>query len=168
MSALERGIVLRGTGGVWHVRTEEGIDREVSLRGRLKLERKEEGQIKLAVGDRVTIENSERGEGWAISEIHERTSVLARRAPGAKQDARVVAANVDQVVIVFALVKPEPHPRMLDRFLVIAAANDLPARIVINKTDLARDEADVRARFADYPRAGYPLHLTSAKEAVGI
>ena len=167
MSASERGIVLRGTGGVWHVRTEEGIDREVSLRGRLKLERKEEGQIKLAVGDRVTIENSERGEGWAISEIHERTSVLARRAPGAKQDARVVAANVDQVVIVFALVKPEPHPRMLDRFLTIAEANDLASRIVINKVDLASEE-EARRRFGAYERAGYPLHLTSTRAVRGL
>jgi ribosome biogenesis GTPase len=44
---------------------------------------------------------------------------------------------VDQVVVVFALVKPTPHPRMLDRFLVIAEANSLAARIVINKVDLA-------------------------------
>jgi ribosome biogenesis GTPase len=163
----ERGIVLRGTGGIWHVRTESGADREAMLAGRLKQERKADPSSKLAVGDRVTIELGERGAGYVISEIHERTSRLARRSPGAKQSERVVAANVDQVVVVFALVKPEPHPRMLDRFLTIAEANDLAARIVINKVDLA-SEADARERFGAYMRAGYPLHTTSVKESRGL
>ena len=52
----ERGIVLRGTGGIWHVRTEAGVDREAMLAGRLKQERKLDPANKLAVGDRVTIE----------------------------------------------------------------------------------------------------------------
>jgi ribosome biogenesis GTPase len=163
----ERGIVLRGTGGVWHVRTESGADREAMLAGRLKQERKADPANKLAVGDRVTIELGERGAGYVISEIHERTSRLARRSPGAKQSERVVAANVDQVVVVFALVKPEPHPRMLDRFLTIAEANELAARVVINKVDLA-SEAEARRRFSAYMRAGYPLHCTSVKESRGL
>jgi ribosome biogenesis GTPase len=163
----ERGIVLRGTGGIWHVRTESGVDREAMLAGRLKQEKKLDPANKLAVGDRVTIELGERGAGWVISEIHERTSRLARRSPGAKQSERVVVANVDQVVVVFALVKPEPHPRMLDRFLTIAEANDLAARVVINKVDLASED-EARRRFAAYPRAGYPLHTTSAKAPRGL
>ena len=52
----EAGVVLHGTGGIWHVRTESGVDREASLRGRLKQESKQETGLKLAVGDRVTIE----------------------------------------------------------------------------------------------------------------
>ena len=161
--ASEEGVVLRGTGGVWVVRTVAGVEREVSLRGRLK----QDNAPKLAVGDRVTIEPAERGDGWAIGEIHARTSSLSRRAPGMRQAERVVAANVDQVVVVFAVVKPEPHPRMLDRFLTIAEANDLSARIVINKVDLA-SEASARQRFAAYERAGYPIHYTSTKEPRGL
>jgi len=56
---------------------------------------------------------------------------------------------------------------MLDRFLVIAEANSLAARVVINKTDLV-DEEEIRVRFADYEAAGYPLHLTSAIRRTGI
>lgn len=161
--ASEEGVVLRGTGGVWVVRTLAGVEREVSLRGRLK----QDNAPKLAVGDRVTIEPAERGDGWAIGEIHPRTSSLSRRAPGMRQAERVVAANVDQVVVVFAVVKPEPHPRMLDRFLTIAEANDLSARVVINKVDLA-SEAAARGKFAAYERAGYPIHYTSTKEPRGL
>ena len=157
-----RGTVLSGTGGVWRVL---GADREIyesALRGRLK-----QGGLKLAVGDEVELEHGEHGEAPAIATIHPRRSKLARRAPGAGYGERVVAANIDQVVVVFALVKPTPHPRMLDRFLVIAEANDLAARIVINKVDLA-DEAAAEALFADYVRVGYPLHLTSTKDRRGL
>ena len=181
MSASLRGFVLSGTGGVWRVRTDEGETVEASMRGRLKkadMEKRADGgrkrdtvsaaerTLKLAVGDEVTLERGERGE-WAISEILPRRSQLARRAPGGGYGERIVAANVDQVVVVFAAAKPEPHPRMLDRFLVIAESNGLAARVVINKVDLVGEEA-ARARFADYERAGYPLHLTSMKAGIGL
>jgi len=148
---------MSGTGGVWRVLGADGAMYETSLRGRLK-----QGVRKLAVGDEVELEQAERGEGLAIAEIHERRSKLARRAPGGGHGERIVVANVDQVVVVFALVKPTPHPRMLDRFLVIAEANELAARIVVNKVDLA-SESEAAAMFADHERAGYPVHLTSTK-----
>jgi len=180
------GVVLSGTGGVWRVRTESGETREVSLRGRLKKAdygRRAEGgrrrdtvqaaadTLKLAVGDEVVLERADGDAGgtaaWAIAEILPRRSRLARRAPGGGHGERVVAANVDQVVVVFAAAKPEPHPRMLDRFLVIAEANELRARVVINKVDLV-GEREARERFADYARANYPLHFTSTKQGVGL
>ena len=157
--------MLRGTGGVWHVRAESGETHEASLRGRLKQERDE--ARKLAVGDRVVLEIDQRGAVWTITEILPRHSQLARRAPGEGQGERIVAANVDQVVVVFAAAKPEPHRRMLDRFLVIAEANSLQARVVINKVELV-DRPVVEASFADYSTAGYPVHFTSAKQRVGL
>jgi ribosome biogenesis GTPase len=164
-ASTERAIVLQGTGGVWQVRTEGGETRSVSMRGRLK---KESGDaIKLAVGDDVRLERDERNSDWVITEILERRSKLARRAPGGARGERVIAANIDQVVVVFAAANPEPHPRMLDRFLVIAEGNDLRARIIINKIDLV-DVAATRERFADYTRAGYPLHFTSVKRGDGL
>jgi ribosome biogenesis GTPase / thiamine phosphate phosphatase len=159
------GVVLKGTGGVWHVRTETGETHEVSLRGRLKQER--EDSRKLAVGDRVALEMDQRGAQWAIAEILPRRSQLARRAPGAGQGERIVAANVDQVVIVFAAAKPEPHRRMLDRFLVIAEGNSLQSRIVINKIELV-DAAECENSFADYAAAGSPVHFPSVKQAIGL
>lgn len=158
------GIVLSGTGGVWQVRTDDGETYDVSLRGRLKHGAE---SVKLAVGDRVTISRDARDAAWAIVEIDARRSVLARREPSGRVGERIVVANVDQVVVVFAAANPEPHERMLDRFLVIAEANDLTARIVINKVELVGEER-VRERFADYIAAGYPLHLTSAKLGLGL
>jgi len=161
----KEGVVLKGTGGLWHVRAETGETHEASLRGRLKQEREE--TKKLAVGDRVMLEMDQRGAHWAIAEILPRHSQLARRAPGAGQGERIVAANVDQVVVVFAAAKPEPHRRMLDRFLVIAEANSLQSRIVINKIELV-DRSVAERAFSDYVAAGYPVHFTSVKQRIGL
>lgn len=179
---MVRGAVIGGTGGVWQVHTETGETIDASLRGRLKKSnsgKRADGSLrrdtvaaasatlKLAVGDDVLVEPGARGEAWAIAEILPRRSKLARRAPGGGQGERIVAANVDQVVVMFAAAKPEPHPRMLDRFLVIAEANELPARIVINKVDLV-GEAAARERFEIYERVGYPVHYTAVKAGVGL
>lgn len=185
---LERAaVVLRGTGGIWTVQTDDGETLDVSLKGRLKKDRDvrkdtrsnsresmrrdrtdvPERTLKLVVGDKVTIERDDQASSWAIAEIHDRTSKLARRAPGGARGERVVVANLDQVLIVFAAARPDPHPRMLDRFLVIAEANDLAARIVINKMELS-DERSLQARFGDYERIGYPVHYTSVKRGDGL
>jgi ribosome biogenesis GTPase / thiamine phosphate phosphatase len=176
------GTVTQGTGGVWRVLVADGAVYEVSLRGRLKKAdagRRAGGTIrrdtataaretvKLAVGDRVRLERDVGGEVRAIAAILPRTSRLARRAPGGARGERVLAANVDQVVVVFSAARPDPHLRMLDRFLVIAEANGLPARIVVNKVDLVQPEM-AEVRFADYSRAGYPVQFTSAKRDDGV
>lgn len=158
-------VVMSGTGGVWKVRTGGGETLDVPLRGRVKKVGDE--ALKLTVGDDVKLDKDVQGGTWAIAEILPRRSQLARRMPGGGHGQRVVAANVDQVVVVFAAAKPEPHIRMLDRFLVIAEGNHLEARIVINKIDLV-DEPDTRERFRDYARAGYQLHYTSFKKAIGL
>jgi ribosome biogenesis GTPase / thiamine phosphate phosphatase len=157
-----RGTALSGTGGIWRVLGADGQTYECAVRGRIK-----QSGLKLAVGDEVELERVDGSDAYVVFEIHPRRSKLARREPGAGRGERIVAANVDQVVVVFALVKPTPHPRMLDRFLVIAEANSLAARIVVNKVDLA-GEAEAQALFADHVRAGYPLHLTSTKDGRGL
>ena len=135
------GIVVEGTGGVWRVRDAVGETHEAALAGRLKQE--ERGTLKLAVGDHVTIDRDERESGWRITAIAPRTGVLARREPGGRHGERILAANVDQVLIVFAFRKPEPHRRMIDRFLVIAEANDLRPHLVLNKVDLCETAAEI-------------------------
>ena len=169
-STIVRGVVLSGTGGIWQVRTENGDTVEASLRGRLKKSnsgRRADGSLrrdtissaaqtlKLAVGDDVHLECADPAGDWAIAEILPRRSKLARRSPGGGHGERVLAANVDQVVVMFAAAKPDPHPRMMDRFLVIAEANDIGARIIINKVELVGEAA---ARCVRARRLSRPLH----------
>ena len=186
-------VVLQGTGGVWQVRTDAGESLEVSLKGRLKREpgrdaRERDMQdrgggresmrrgvrvddadkpLKLTVGDRVTITTVPGESSWAIDAIHPRRSQLARRSPGGARGERIMVANLDQVLVVFSAARPEPHPRMLDRFLVIAEANDLSARVIINKCELV-DEKLIHATFADQIDADYPFHFTSVVTGEGL
>lgn len=165
MAPIRSGVVISGTGGVWRVRDSGGEVHDASMRGRLKIAK--EDSIKLAVGDDVRIELNEAGDHWVIAEILPRRSQLARRAPSGAYGERVIAANVDQMVLVFAAAKPDPHLRMMDRFLVIAEANELEARIVINKVELV-GEGTAQRIFAPYAAAGYPLHFTSVKKMIGL
>jgi ribosome biogenesis GTPase len=154
-----------GTGGIWRVRDIDGNMHDASLRGRLKLPK--HSWLKVAVGDDVFIENDWASDHWRIAEILPRRSQLARREPSGAHGERVIAANVDQVVLVFSAAKPEPHLRMMDRFLVIAEANEIEARIVINKIELV-GEGTAQEMFAPYRDAGYPLHFTSVKQNFGL
>lgn len=160
------GTVLQGLGGVYEVQTPEGVI-EAVLRGRIK--RDERTGAKVVVGDRVDVDEERAGEGtvWAIVKVHDRTTVLARRAPGKAPRPKAIVANVDQVLIVFAAAHPDPHLRMLDRFLVIAADSGIAPLIIINKTDRSGMDA-ARATFRAYERAGYPILYTSAKQNVGV
>ena len=182
-SAHDEGLVLSGTGGIWRVERADHSVVDASLRGRVKKSnsgKRADGSLrrdtisaasdtlKLTIGDRVTLEVDPVTDTAAIAAILPRRSRLARRAPGGGQGERIVAANVDQVVVVFAAANPEPHPRMLDRFLVIAEANDLSARIVINKVELVGGVDAARARWRDYEQAGYPMHYTSVKAREGL
>ncbi len=185
-AVTERGVVLEGTGGVYRVRSSDGIVREASLAGRLKKVdggKRSDGsrrrntvragltRMKLAVGDDVLVELVDGSDGsddaWMITEIMDRRSRLARRNPGGGYGERVVIANVDQVVVVFAAAQPEPHPRMIDRFLVIAEGNSLAARLVVNKVELVGEDV-ARSRFGLYESAGYPVHYVSARSGLGL
>ena len=146
---------------MWQVRAETGETYPASLRGRLKQGEHE----KLAVGEDVILEREVREDAWTIVEILPRRSKLARRTPGGGPGERVVAANIDQVVVVFAIAEPEPHVRMLDRFLVIAEGNELPSRIVVNKIELS---PKATVLFGEYEKIGYPVHYTSVKRGDGL
>jgi len=160
-----RGTVRKAAGGLYEVELEDGRILEAVLRGRLKLEERTGDRV--VVGDRVEVERQPDGVA-TIESVEERRSELARRAPGrGARRARVIVANVDQVVVVFAAAHPEPRLRMLDRFLVQSEMSGLPAVIVVNKSDLV-DRSEIESRFSVYVRAGYPVLYTSVLTGEGL
>lgn len=154
------GVVLVREGGVYRVHTDAG-EVTATLRGKLK----HADDDRVVPGDVVELDLHGEAQA-AITAIRPRRSVLARRAAqggsgGGARRAQPVAANVDQVVVVASARDPEPNPRMLDRFLVIAEANGLPAVLVVNKVELDRTAAPALARR--YAPAGYQVLPTSVK-----
>jgi ribosome biogenesis GTPase len=147
------------------IRTAPGHVRLCEVRRRLLQEKSVDTLV--AVGDRVWLVPDGR-TGGKIERIDERKSVLSRQKPGASQLAEdVILANPDQALIVFSIAHPEPHLRMLDRFLVIAEFAEIPAIICVNKIDLA-DLDLAKAFFATYEQIGYRVIYASAETGMGI
>jgi len=159
-----RGLVTRTQSGFYTVETDDGPV-VARLRGRLKQGPRSEDIV--AVGDWVQV--SLRDEEKAMIEVvEERQRQLSRMAPTARGEyEQIIIANPDQAVFVFACAEPEPHLRMLDRFLIIAEKQGIPSLIVANKTDLVKMR-EAKALFGHYPPLGYPVLYTSAKKKRGI
>lgn len=118
---------------------------------------------RLVVGDHVLLEGT--SPAVTITEVLERRTVLTRRSPGESR-LRVVAANVDQAVIVLASAGPDPNPRLLDRFLVACHHAGIEPLVCINKVD--KGTQGVEEWLPDYPAAGYQVMLVSARTARGM
>jgi ribosome biogenesis GTPase len=138
--------------------------------GRLKKEWQDTDLV--ATGDRVTVSINDDGTG-TIESVAERERVLSRARPSAEKrniltdQEQVWVANPDQVVFIFSIRQPQPTLRKLDRFLVVAEMNDLPAVICVNKVDLS-EPGEAEALFNIYEKIGYPVLYVSAKRGDGI
>ncbi|HPS41614.1 MAG TPA: ribosome small subunit-dependent GTPase A, partial [Anaerolineaceae bacterium] len=161
---LIQGRVIRYQSGFSNVRTGDEVITCV-IRGRLK-RRTFQGDV-ISIGDLVNISILPEGSG-VIEEILPRHSELVRMDPTPRGEFRqILLANADQIVIVFACASPEPHLRMLDRFLVISEKQGLQPLIIANKVDLVGRRV-ARRIFSIYPPIGYRVIYTSAEEDTGI
>ncbi|MCE1253137.1 MAG: ribosome small subunit-dependent GTPase A [Anaerolineae bacterium] len=161
--SLVEGIVIRLRSGFYTIQTGTDIV-TCSIRGRLK--RNPVDADRVAIGDRVLF-SMDHQEG-AIEEVLERRSALVRMAPSPRGlYQQVLLANADQVLLIFACAHPEPHLRMLDRFLVICEKQGIAPVIVANKVDLVGLE-QAEKMFSLYPPIGYPVYFTSAVNRTGI
>ncbi len=170
LSELREGIVIQARSGRHRVQS-DGELVTCNVRGRLKQERLYTDLI--ATGDHVLWQPTRPGRG-VIEEVLERETQLSRLRPGPGDMPfeHVIVANVDQAVFIFSVLDPSPNLRMLDRLLVLAENNDLPAVICVNKVDLlaAADDPieEARSLFGLYEEIGYPVIYTSAKTGLGI
>ena len=118
---------------------------------------------RLVVGDRVILDG--KIPDLVVAEVGPRRTTLTRRSPGERR-SRVIAANVDQAVVVMAAVSPEPSPRLLDRLLVACHHAGIHPLVCFNKVD--QGTAGIDGWIGDYQDAGYEILLTSARTARGV
>jgi len=146
------------------VRVQVGDDTMVvASRRRLNWEGGTPPAARLVVGDVVTLEM--RGEEGVIVAVQARRNCLLRKAP-TKNRAQVLAANVDQALLVFAAAEPEPKPGLLDRFLVACQLAGIKAVITINKVDQGVDK--VEEWLPTYEKLGYRVLRVSARTGWGL
>ncbi len=179
---LLEGMILDGGRGIYRVETPAGL-LNCTIRGRLRKQleypvsanahkRVKKATVKVhdpvAVGDRVRVLPTG-GNGGVIEEVIARagSGSFTRLDPDQGQGRIRSISGLDQMIAVFAARDPEPHLRLLDRFLVIAEAQDIIALICINKVDLGL-EPWLEERLAVYRAIGYPVVLTSVAAGLGI
>jgi ribosome biogenesis GTPase len=164
LTELRKGIVLQARSGRHRVQDGEGIV-TCNIRGKLKKEQLSTDLI--ATGDCVYWRSTRPGRG-VIEEVLPRETQLSRRRPGHLEAEQVIVANPDQAVYIFAIREPRPRTRMLDRLLVLAENNDLPAIVCANKVDLLASVAEAHQLFGVYEEIGYPMIYASAHAGLGV
>jgi ribosome biogenesis GTPase len=159
-----RGLVIRSQSGFYTVKTKGGM-LVCRLRGRLKRGRRQ-GDI-VTIGDWVKVSPIS-DESGMIEAVESRQHMFSRMAPTPQGEyQQILIANPDQVVLVFACAEPEPRLGMLDRFLIIAEKQGVPALIMANKIDLV-DMNQALALFSRYELLGYEVIYTSAQTGEGL
>jgi ribosome biogenesis GTPase / thiamine phosphate phosphatase len=172
MSEQLRGRVIKSTGLWYEVEDEQGQRWTARLRGKFKVKGLKVTNP-LAVGDWVKMEAlAEAGgeEQAVITDIEPRENYLIRRSIHNKHKSHILAANLDQAVLIATLAQPRTSLGFIDRFLVSAEAYRIPASLVFNKKDLLKDrgQAYVQELMAIYEPLGYRCLVISAKETEGL
>ncbi len=160
----QQGIVTRSTGSWYDVMKADGNMIRCRLRGRLKMAGSK-ATNPVAVGDRVVYRLEEGGSGGLIEEILDRKNYIIRKATKLSRQTHVIAANLDQAVLIVTLSYPRTSTGFIDRFLVTCEAYSIPARLVFNKYDLLTGEEELArlgALMDIYAEAGYPCISVSA------
>ena len=156
-----RGTVVKSTGSWYSVRLESGEQVECRIKGKFRMK-----GIKttnpVAVGDVVEIEAG--AEGGVISQIMDRKNYIIRKSTNLSKEAHIIAANVDQAMLVVTVNHPVTSTVFIDRFLASVAAYRIPAVLVFNKIDLYGEDdlLMLGALTQVYMQAGYEcLHVSS-------
>ena len=155
--------VVRATGS-WYDVLHDGAMLRCRIRGKLRL-KGVRSTNPVVVGDEAVCEAD--GGDCVIVDIVPRRNYVIRRAPNLSKESHIIAANVDQALLMVTLRSPETPKEFADRFLVTCEAYKVPAAILLSKIDLQDAEAVAEFR-AVYEGAGYRVLEVSAKEGRGV
>ena len=166
---MQTGLVIRNTGSWYTVRTDDGdqlIDCKIKGNFRLKGIRITNP---VAVGDRVTVVPNQEGTAF-ITAIEDRRNYIIRKASNLSKQSHIIAANVDQAILVVTVNYPQTSTTFIDRFLASAEAYRVPVILVFNKVDMLDDD---ELRYLDmmvnlYETVGYECYRISAQEGDGV
>ena len=148
-----QGRIVKGIAGFYYVEVKGPLVYECKAKGIFRKD-----GIKPIVGDNVEIE---------IIDEDQRQGNLVKILPRTNMLIRPPVANVDQAVILFAIVKPNPNYNLLDKFLITMRQVDLPVIICFNKQDIATGE-EQQELYDAYEKCGYTVLFISVKEERGL
>lgn len=159
-----KGLVIKNTGSWYTVLGDDGQLLDCKVKGNFRL-RGIRSTNPVAVGDRVEVGS----EGW-ITEIEERRNYIIRKSINLSKQSHILAANVDQAMLVVTVARPETSTTFIDRFLASAEAYRVPVVLLFNKTDqLSPDEQHYQELMVHlYQTVGYDCCQVSAATGSGV
>ena len=163
-----KGLVIKNTGSWYQVKTDDGQLVECKIKGNFRL-KGIRSTNPVAVGDRVQIILNQEGTAF-ISEIEDRKNYIIRRSSNLSKQSHILAANLDQCMLVVTVNYPETSTTFIDRFLASAEAYRVPVKILFNKVD-AYDEDELHyldSLITLYTQIGYPCFKISALTGEGV
>ena len=163
------GLVIKNTGSWYVVKTDDGAEINCKIKGNFRLKGIRTTNP-IAVGDLVTILPNADGTAF-ITAIDTRKNYIIRRSSNLSKEAHIIAANVDQALLIVTLAHPITSTTFVDRFLATAEAYRIPAVIVVNKIDLLSEDEDkeyFEAWSYLYKSIGYKVLEVSAETGEGI
>ncbi len=162
------GLVVKNTGSWYTVKTDDGRLVSSKVKGSFRL-RGIRSTNPVAVGDRVEIAENTEGTAF-ITEIEDRRNYIIRKSPNLSKQSHIIAANVDQALLVVTVNHPPTSTTFIDRFLASAEAYRVPVVLLFNKTDLLDDgERRLQGMMVDlYENVGYRCRAISAETGEGV
>ncbi len=160
-----RGIVYKSTGSWYSVRDEEGHYWDARIKGKLKIDEDISSTNPIAVGDTVAFDVEDDAiKTGMITEVADRHNYIVRVSPHNKYQKHIIAANIDQALLVASVADPRTSTGFIDRFLLTAEGYHIPAILVVNKIDLLKPKhKHILDNWTEiYGRAGYEVFPVSA------
>lgn len=163
------GLVTKSTGSWYQVLTNNGQKYDCRIKGIFRT-KDITTTNPIAVGDRVDFELEPEQETGVITKLQPRKNYIIRKSVNLSKQAQIIAANLDQALLIVTLASPRTSLGFIDRFLVTAEAYDIPAGLVFNKLDLFSEEGlEILADYkAIYENIGYPCYEVSALNGANV
>ena len=166
---MEKGIVLKSTGSRYRVLYGDGKIIDCSIKGKLRI-REFRTTNPVAVGDNIFFETDPKSGTGIITEVIDRRNYILRKATNLSRHSQIIAANIDQVLLMVTIIMPETPFEFIDRFLITAEAYRIPAIIIINKADLYGSDEMEKLEYLEslYTKIGYECIRLSLKENINL
>lgn len=163
-----KGLVIKNTGSWYTVKTDDGQLIESKIKGNFRL-KGIRSTNPVAVGDHVKIITNQEGTAF-ISAIEDRRNYIIRKSPNLSKQSHILAANVDQALLVVTVNYPQTSTTFIDRFLASAEAYSVPVVLVFNKHDLLSEEElhYEKMMCTLYETVGYKCVEISAETGEGV
>ncbi len=153
---MEKGVVLKSTGSRYRVLYGEGTVIDCTVKGKLRIQEFRTTNP-IAVGDNILFEIDKKTNSGIITEVLDRENYILRKSSNLSKHSQIIAANIDQVFLMITIILPETPVEFIDRFLITAEAYRVPAKIIINKTDMYGSQEFEKMEYLDsmYTKIGY-------------